>query len=88
VLGVPAGRLVRSLLTQVAVVVGAGVTIGALAYLPLSLQRLGTITLRPQVGAIVFWAVLLVALALASSLLSARRVLRIEPVTATTGAPR
>jgi putative ABC transport system permease protein len=87
-LGVPAGRLVRSLLTQVALVVGAGVTIGALAYLPLSVQRLGTITLRPQVGAIVFWAVLLVALALASSLLSARRVLRIEPVTATTGAPR
>jgi putative ABC transport system permease protein len=87
-LGVPAGRLVRSLLAQVALVVGGGVAVGALLYLPLSVQKLGSITLRPQTGAIVFWAVLLVALALASALLSARRVLRIEPVTATTGAPR
>jgi putative ABC transport system permease protein len=87
-LGVPAGRLVRSLLAQVALVVGGGVAVGALLYLPLSVQKLGSIALRPQTGAIVFWAVLLVALALASALLSARRVLRIDPVTATTGAPR
>jgi putative ABC transport system permease protein len=87
-LGIPAGRLVRSLLAQVALVVGAGVAIGAVLYLPLSVQRIGGIALRPQTGAVVFWAVLLVALALASALVSARRVLRIEPVTATTGAPR
>ena len=87
-LGIPAGKLVRSLLTQVALVVGVGVAVGALLYLPLSVQKLGSIALRPQTGAIGFWAVLLIVLALASALLSARRVLRIEPVTATTGAPR
>jgi putative ABC transport system permease protein len=87
-LGIPAGRLVRSLLAQVALVVGAGVALGTLLYLPLSVQKLGSIALRPQTGAIAFWAVLLVGLALVSSLLSARRVLRIDPVTATTGASR
>ena len=55
-------------------------------YLPLSTRKLGSIALRPQFGAVVLWAALLVVLALASALLSARRVLRIAPVTATTGA--
>jgi putative ABC transport system permease protein len=87
-LGVPAGRLVRALLAQVALVVGTGVALGVLLYLPLSVQKLGPIALRPQTAGIAFWAVLLLALALASALLSARRVLAIEPVTATTGAPR
>jgi putative ABC transport system permease protein len=84
--GISGGRLVRSLLIQVTLVVGTGVAIGTALYLPLTTQRVGSIALSPQTGAIVFWAILLVVLALAASAVSARRVLRIAPVTATTGA--
>jgi putative ABC transport system permease protein len=35
---------------------------------------------------VAFWSVLLMTLALASSLIAARRVLRIDPIAATTGA--
>ncbi|MFZ9017145.1 MAG: hypothetical protein ACO23O_09135, partial [Ilumatobacteraceae bacterium] len=54
-------------------------------YTPLSRQRLGGIPLRFETTAVIAWAVLLVVLGLGSSLVAARRVLRIDPIEATTG---
>jgi putative ABC transport system permease protein len=84
--GVPGAALVRSLLFQVFVVMVAGIGIGIALYTPLANQRLGGIPLSFQTGAVVFWAVTLLALGVLSSLFSARRVLRIDPLEATTGA--
>jgi putative ABC transport system permease protein len=47
--------------------------------------ELGAIALRFDLGAVIFWAVLLMALGLLSALASARRVLAIDPIEATTG---
>ena len=84
-IGAPAGRLVRSLLVQAALIVAAGYLIGLAMYLPLSQQRLGGIALRFETGAVLLWAALLFALGVGSSLLAARRVLAIDPVEATSG---
>jgi putative ABC transport system permease protein len=84
--GVPASSLVRSLLFQVVVVLAIGIGIGIGLYTPLSNQRLGGIPLSFQTGAVVFWSVTLMVLGVISSLVSARRVLRIDPLEATTGA--
>ena len=54
-------------------------------YIPLSQQQLGGIPLRFETAAVVFWAVLLLVLGVGSSLISARRVLAIDPIEATTG---
>ncbi len=85
-IGAPAGRLVSSLLIQVVVIVGAGLLVGTLLYYPLSQQSLGGISLRFETTAVVFWSVLLMSLAVLSSLFAARRVLKIDPIEATTGA--
>jgi putative ABC transport system permease protein len=85
-IGAPAGRLVSSLLIQVVVIVGVGLLVGTLLYYPLSQQSLGGISLRFETTAVVFWAVLLMSLAVLSSLFAARRVLKIDPIEATTGA--
>ena len=45
-----------------------------------------SLSLRFEVGVVLVWSALLMALSLASSLLAARRVLAIDPVLATTGA--
>jgi putative ABC transport system permease protein len=84
-IGAPAGRLVSSLLIQVVVIVGAGLLVGTLLYFPLSQQTLGGLALRFDTGAVVFWSILLLSLAVLSSLAAARRVLRIDPIEATTG---
>lgn len=84
--GAPASRLVRSLMIQVIIVIVAGIAIGTAMYAPLASQRLGTITLQFQTGALLFWSVLLLVLGVLSALFSAQRVLSIEPVAATTGA--
>ena len=60
--------------------------LGIAAYAPISVQRLGDIALRFETGAVIFWTVLLLVFGLLSSLFSARRVLQIDPVSATTGA--
>ena len=60
--------------------------IGIALYAPVSQQRLGGITLRFETDAVIFWCVLLVVFGLISSLFSAKRVLAIDPVAATTGA--
>jgi putative ABC transport system permease protein len=84
-IGAPAGRLVSALLLQAAMVLGAGFVIGVALYFPVSQQRLGGIPLRFETNAVIFWAVLLALLGIGSSLLSARRVLAIDPIEATTG---
>jgi len=84
-IGAPAGRLVSSLLLQVVVIVGAGLLLGTALYFPVSQQALGGIALRFETSAVVFWSVLLLTLGVLSSLVAARRVLRIDPIEATTG---
>lgn len=84
-IGAPAGRLVSSLLLQAVIIVGAGFLLGLALYFPVSQQRLGGIPLRFETGAVIFWAALLLVLGVGSSLLSARRVLAIDPIQATTG---
>jgi putative ABC transport system permease protein len=85
-IGAPARRLVSSLLVQVVVVILAGVAIGTLLYAPVANQRIGGIALQFELGAVLFWGALLLALGVASAIFSARRVLKIDPIEATTGA--
>ena len=85
-IGAPAGRLVSSLLIQVVIMIGGGLLLGTALYYPLSQSELGGISLRFETGAVIFWSVLLLTLGVASSLVAARRVLRIDPIEATTGA--
>jgi putative ABC transport system permease protein len=66
-------------------VIAVGVGLGVALYTPLSQMTLGSIALRFDTGAILFWAVLLLVLGLLSALVAARRVLRIDPIEATTG---
>ncbi len=85
-IGAPAGRLVVSQLIQVLIIVGAGLAVGVLLYAPVSQLTVGGLPLRFETAAVVFWAVVLTVLAVLSALVSARRVLRIDPIEATTGA--
>jgi len=84
-IGAPARRLVASLLVQAVVIVLLGYAIGLAVYTPLSQRRIGGIQLRFETQAVVVWAVILLVLGIGSSLFAARRVLRIEPIEATTG---
>jgi putative ABC transport system permease protein len=83
--GIPGRRLVTSLLAQVALVVIAGLALGVVLYAPLTRAQIGSIALQFQTGAVLAWSAGLLVLALASALLSARRVLAIRPIEATTG---
>ncbi len=85
-IGAPANRLVMSLLIQVVIMIGGGLIVGTALYYPLSQAQLGGISLRFETGAVIFWSILLLVLGVASSLVAARRVLRIDPIEATTGA--
>jgi len=85
-IGAPARRLVASLLIQVVIIVGLGLIVGTLLYLPLTGRSIGGLQLRFETGAVIFWSVLLMSLGVLSSLVAARRVLRIDPIEATTGA--
>jgi putative ABC transport system permease protein len=84
-IGIRSSTLVRSLLVQVVVVLGAGIAIGIALYAPLAQAQIGSIALRFDPVAVLFWAVLLLVLGILSALASARRVLAIDPVEATTG---
>lgn len=84
-IGTRSSVLVRSLLVQVLIVMGGGILIGVLLYAPLTQVGVGTLALRFNVGAVVFWSVLLLVLGLVSALASARRVLAIDPIEATLG---
>ena len=84
-IGARGSVLVRSLLVQVLIVIGGGLIVGTLLYLPLTQAQLGSISLRFDPGAVVFWSVLLLVLGLLSALAAARRVLAIDPIEATVG---
>lgn len=84
-LGAPARRLVASLLIQAALIVSVGYLIGMFLYYPVSQQRVGGLELRFETPSVVGWAIALFVLGIGSSLVAARRVLRIDPVAATTG---
>ena len=84
-IGARSSTLVRGLLAQVLVVVGLGVVIGTLLFLPLSFMRIGSIPLSFDAPAVGAWAVGILVLGLISSWFSARRVLRIEPAAALSG---
>ncbi len=84
-IGAPARRLVTSLLVQALLILGAGFVIGVALYFPLSQRRLGGIPLQFETNAVILWGVVLLVLGVGSSLLSARRVLKIDPIEATTG---
>lgn len=85
-IGVQGASLVRALLLQVSIVLIIGIAFGVLLYWPISGQRLGEIQLSFQTGAVVFWSLLLMTLGVLSALFSASRVLRIDPLEATSGA--
>ncbi len=84
-IGAPAHRLVTSLLIQAVFIVTMAYLLGLALYTPISQQRIGGIPLRFETRAVVAWAVLLMVLGIGSSLASARRVLAIDPIEATTG---
>ncbi len=84
-IGAPAGVLVRSLLVQVLIIIGGGIAVGTLLFLPLSQSKLGSLSLSFDPRAVLIWGVLLLVLGLASAVAAARRVLAIDPIEATTG---
>ena len=84
-IGAPAGVLVRALLVQVVIIVGGGIVLGTLLFLPLSQTTVGSLALSFDPWAVLLWAALLLALALVSAAAAARRVLAIDPIEATTG---
>lgn len=84
-IGARTGVLVRSLLTQVVLIVGCGLALGIALFFPLSQSRVGGLPLSFDPTVVVTWSVLLMALALLSAVASLRKVLRIDPIAATTG---
>jgi putative ABC transport system permease protein len=85
-IGAPGRRLVAALLVQVVIIVGLGLLVGVTLYTPLTIISATALGLRFETTAVVGWSVALLVLGLASSLLAARRVQAIDPVSATTGA--
>jgi putative ABC transport system permease protein len=83
--GAQSGLLVRSLMFQVVLVIGGGLLIGIALYTPLSQAKLGEVQLGFDLTAVLVWSALLMGLGLLSALVSARRVLKIDPIEATTG---
>jgi len=77
--------LVRSLLLQVVAVLVIGIAVGLALFLPVSSLRVGSLPLRFDGTVVVVWATALIVLGLLSALVSLRRVLRIDPIEATTG---
>lgn len=84
-IGAPARRLVSSLLFQVVLLVGAGIAVGTLLYVPVSRLQIGSVQLRFETRAVIAWALGILVLGVLSSLFAATRVLRADPVEATTG---
>lgn len=84
-IGIRGGALVRSLLVQVVVVIGGGLVLGTLLYLPLTRVEVGSLVLRFDGAAVGVWSALLLVLGLLSALVAARRVLKIDPYEATVG---
>jgi putative ABC transport system permease protein len=87
-IGARSRMLVGALLLQVVVVVGLGLAIGILCYLPVSQQRIGAVSLQFDPVTVAAWAAAIGALALLSTLFSIRRVVRIDPADALSGGAR
>jgi len=85
-IGAPARRLVSGLVLQALMILIAGLSVGTLLYFPVSQQRLGSIPLQFETRAVITWWIVLLVLGIASSLVAAQRVLKIDPIQATTGA--
>jgi putative ABC transport system permease protein len=88
-IGAPSGRLVSSLMIQVGIILAAGMGLAVLAYAGFtSGGRLGGVSIRFD-PVLVAWVVVgLTVLGFASAFVSAKRVLAIDPIEATTGAGR
>jgi len=85
-IGAPRGALVKALLVQVVLVLVAGVAVGALlAWLLTRVASTGVSLSLTPTTVLVTGSVLLV-LAIVASVVAIRRVLRIDPIEATTGA--
>jgi len=84
-IGAPGGVLVRALLIQVLCILGGGIIIGTLLFAPLSQIKVGALSLRFDVTGVLTWAGLLLVLGVVSAFAAIQRVLRIDPVEATTG---
>lgn len=84
-IGAPAGVLVRSLLAQVVIVVGVG-SVLAFGLYAAALQGVRNLGVRVELLPAVVTSAVVLVLALLTSLISVRRVLRLDPLTATTGA--
>lgn len=84
-MGARAATLGRSLLLQSLIVLVGGLVFAIAMFYPLSRIELGGIPLGFDVSVVAVWAGILVVLGLASTLVSLRRVLRINPVVATSG---
>lgn len=84
-IGVEAGALVRALFVQVLLVIAAGIVVGTALHLPLTQVEVGSLDLRFDPGAVAAWGAALLGLGLLSAVVAARRVLRIDPIEATTG---
>lgn len=84
-IGSPAGPLVRALLTQVVLVVLGGGVIATILF-ALSSGATNSLGVRPEPGPVIVTVVVVLVLALITSLAAVRRVLRIDPIAATTGA--
>jgi putative ABC transport system permease protein len=84
-IGSPPGPLVRALLVQVVVVVLVGAVL-ATALFSLTINATSSLGIRVEPTPIVITTTVVLGLALLTSLAAARRVLRIDPIAATTGA--
>ncbi|MFM2181914.1 MAG: hypothetical protein RJB61_208 [Actinomycetota bacterium] len=84
-IGAPARVLVVSLLVQVVVVMALGSVLAAVLYAG-ALQGVQNLGVRVEAMPVVVTSLVVLALALLTSLVAVRRVLRIDPLSATTGA--
>ncbi len=85
-MGARSGVLAGALLVQVGIVVILGLAVGIGLYTPVSQARLGSLALAFDPTAVIVWSILLLVLGFVSAVVSVRRVLRIDPIEATTGA--
>jgi putative ABC transport system permease protein len=82
-IGAPGRRLVGALVFQVVVVLALGLTLGITAFGALTVADATALSLRFDLSSIAVWCAVLLVLGILSSVLCARRVLTIDPVTAT-----
>ncbi len=87
-IGTPAAPLVRSLLLQVAMVVTGGAVLATAVFAAIASASGGSraLSISVEPATVLLTCAVVLVLALLTSLTAARRVLRIDPIAATTGA--